>query len=442
MAWIVTEGNEYADVHSNSGEFTYGGNDSLCGGIPENTCDPYTNYTVKAELEESNNFDDFISDCGKISKTITAKSCNQDMLVMWFNDADLYNKEYPSILDNNSIFDIKNVDDCEHIIISEHNIRVGNQKFEDSSYTDSGYPCISTDPCDSSSECKYVSGTTYQGHKIKYHTINDTIPANFYVNHDELVELYFPHMYNSTDEGMNTKIIGEHAFSSCHRLSAITFSAVERIENNAFKDCYYLRSIDWGHVGCCDSYLKTIGDYAFRNIICYINLCLDKLKNIETIGVGAFSNENQQCIFKNLTLPTSKKYTEVSTYCFMNSHVMFSEIPPNIKKIGEGAFYGHCCQEIKIPKTVTEIGKQAFEANSQDIRVHNTTCSGSVFRVSTTFDLSEWEVADYNNATIAEKALGDVTVQGIIDKILVKSEAVEAFKSKFGNEYAPYIEEA
>ena len=52
------------------------------------------------------------------------------------------------------------------------------------------------------------------------------------------------------------------------------------------------------------------------------------------------------------------------------------------------------------------------------------------------------EVADYNNATIAEKALGDVTVQGIIDKILVKSEAVEAFKSKFGNEYAPYIEEA
>ena len=412
MAWIVTEGNEYADVHSNSGEFTYGGNDSLCGGIPENTCDPYTNYTVKAELEESNNFDDFISDCGKISKTITAKSCNQDMLVMWFNDADLYN------------------------------IRVGNQKFEDSSYTDSGYPCISTDPCDSSSECKYVSGTTYQGHKIKYHTINDTIPANFYVNHDELVELYFPHMYNSTDEGMNTKIIGEHAFSSCHRLSAITFSAVERIENNAFKDCYYLRSIDWGHVGCCDSYLKTIGDYAFRNIICYINLCLDKLKNIETIGVGAFSNENQQCIFKNLTLPTSKKYTEVSTYCFMNSHVMFSEIPPNIKKIGEGAFYGHCCQEIKIPKTVTEIGKQAFEANSQDIRVHNTTCSGSVFRVSTTFDLSEWEVADYNNATIAEKALGDVTVQGIIDKILVKSEAVEAFKSKFGNEYAPYIEEA
>ena len=442
MAWIVTEGNEYADVHSNSGEFTYGGNDSLCGGIPENTCDPYTNYTVKAELEESNNFDDFISDCGKISKTITAKSCNQDMLVMWFNDADLYNKEYPSILDNNSIFDIKNVDDCEHIIISEHNIRVGNQKFEDSSYTDSGYPCISTDPCDSSSECKYVSGTTYQGHKIKYHTINDTIPANFYVNHDELVELYFPHMYNSTDEGMNTKIIGEHAFSSCHRLSAITFSAVERIENNAFKDCYYLRSIDWGHVGCCDSYLKTIGDYAFRNIICYINLCLDKLKNIETIGVGAFSNENQQCIFFFFSLPTSKKYTEVSTYCFMNSHVMFSEIPPNIKKIGEGAFYGHCCQEIKIPKTVTEIGKQAFEANSQDIRVHNTTCSGSVFRVSTTFDLSEWEVADYNNATIAEKALGDVTVQGIIDKILVKSEAVEAFKSKFGNEYAPYIEEA
>lgn len=440
MAWIVTEGEEYASVHSNSGEFTYGGNDSLCGGIPKNKCDSSaTNYTVKAELEESNGFDSFISRCGRIPKTITAKSCDQDMLVMWFNQGD--NKEYPHVLDDNSIFDVKNVDDCEHIIISEHNIRVGNQKFEDSSYTDSGYPCISTDPWASSGECKYVSGTIYQGHKIKYHVNSDTIPANFYQNHDELVELYFPHMYRSTDEGMNTRIIGDRAFFGCQRLSAITFSAVERIENNAFKDCYYLRSIDWGHVGCCDSHLKTIGDYAFRNIICDIDLCLDKLKNIETIGVGAFSNEGGQCIRKNLTLPTSKKYTEVSTYCFMNSHVMFSEIPPNIKKIGEGAFYGHCCQEIKIPNTVTEIGKQAFEANSQDIRVHNTTCNGSVFRVSTTFDLSEWTVDDYNNATIAEKALGDVTVQGIIDKILVKSEAVEAFKSKFGNEYAPYIEE-
>lgn len=436
----MTENPEYAGVHNNSGEFTYG--QTLCPGTPSD-CSLDIEYSVTANIEEGDNFDSFTGTCGNISKAISAKGCNKESLVMWFNQDS--NKSYDSVLDDNSIFDIKNVDECEHIIISDGGIREGGQNFEDASYKDSGFPSIATDPCSSTSGGKYAAGTTYSGHKIKYHVTSDTIPANFYQNHDELVELYFPHMYRSTDKGKNTRIIGDRAFFGCQRLSAITFSAVERIENNAFKDCYYLRSIDWGHVGCCDSHLKTIGDYAFRNIICDIDLCLDKLKNIETIGVGAFSNEGVQCIRKNLTLPTSKKYTEVSTYCFMNSHVMFSEIPPNIKKIGEGAFYGHCCQEIKIPNTVTEIGKQAFEANSQDIRVHNTTCNGSVFRVSTTFDLSEWTVDDYNNATIAEKALGDVTVQGaqgIIDKILVKSGAVEAFKSKFGNEYVPYIEEA
>lgn len=436
--WIMTENPEYAGVHNNSGEFTYG--QTLCPGTPSD-CSPDIEYSVTANIEEGNNFDSFTGTCGNISKAISAKGCNKESLVMWFNQDS--NKSYDSVLDDNSIFDIKNVDECEHIIISDGGIREGGQNFEDASYKDSGFPSIATDPCSSTSGGKYAAGTTYSGHKIKYHVISDTIPANFYQNHNELVELYFPHLYTRSDtSGKNTRYIKQAAFKDCHMLSAITFSQVEEIDSEAFANCHVLDKIDWGHANCCGSHLKTIGDYAFRNIICYIDLCLDKLENIETIGVGAFSNENQQCIRKNLTLPTSKKYTEVSTYCFMNSHVMFSEIPPNIKKIGEGAFYGHCCQEIKIPNTVTEIGKQAFEANSQDIHVHNPICSGSAFRVSTKFDLSEWTVDDYNNATIAEKALGDVTVQGIIDKILVKSGAVEAFKSKFGDEYAPYIEEA
>lgn len=360
MAWIVTEGNEYADVHSNSGEFTYGGNDSLCGGIPENTCDPYTNYTVKADLEESRNFDSFISDCGKISKTITAKSCNQDMLVMWFNQGD--NQEYPHVLDDNSIFDIKNVDDCEHIIISEHNIRVGNQEFEDSSYTDSGYPCISTDPCGSSSECKYVSGATYQGHKIKYHTINDTVPANFYVNHDELVELYFPHMYRSTDEGMNTRIIGDRAFFGCQRLSAITFSQVEEIKSEAFANCYDLKKIDWGHVDCCTSNLRKIGTSGFTNCSGMTELCLDKLDKIETIGAYGFYG----C--KNVTsfsLPTASTYTAVTEHCFEGLWTCPSfTIPTNIKRIESCAFgtwVGDIdIASITIPSSVTYIGSSAF----------------------------------------------------------------------------------
>jgi hypothetical protein len=381
MAWIVTEGNEYADVHSNSGEFTYGGNDSLCGGIP-NPCGSYRNYTVKVELGESRNFDSFISDCGNISKTITAKSCNQDMLVMWFNQGD--NREYPHVLDDNSIFDIKNVDDCEHIIISEHNIRVGNQKFEDSSYTDSGYPSIATNPCSSTiSGGKYVAGTEYQGHKIKYHVISDTIPNTWYTGHTELVEIYFPHLYgNGTKEGKNTKVIGERAFASCTRLSAVTFSAVEEIKSEAFHHCHSIKLIDWGHIDCCSSKIKKIGMYAFQYCSGLTELCLDKLVSIQEIQQGGFDS----CYSVTaLTLPTNSAYSAITNGCFahLNNLASFT-IPSNIKSIGNSAFEGLASNKdyyelnsINIPKTINHIGSQAFKSTHPNGFVLNWNKSGS-----------------------------------------------------------------
>lgn len=356
--WIMTENPEYASVHNNSGEFTYG--QTLCPGTPSD-CSPDIEYSVKANIEEGNNFDSFTGTCGNVSKAISAKGCNKEALVMWFNEGT--NKSYNSVLDDNSIFDIKNVDECEHIIISDGGIREGGQNFEDASYVDSGFPSIATDPCSSTSGSKYAAGTTYSGHKIKYHVISNTIPANFYQNHDELVEIYFPHLYTSSDtSGKNTMYIKQAAFKDCHRLSAITFSQVEEIDSEAFANCYGLNKIDWGHVDCCTSNLRKIGTSGFTNCSGMTELCLNKLNKIETIGSYGFYGCKNVTLF---SLPTASTYTAVTEHCFEGLKTCPSfTIPTNIKRIESCAFGtwvgDRDIASITIPSSVTYIGSSAF----------------------------------------------------------------------------------
>lgn len=377
--WIMTENPEYAGVHNNSGEFTYG--QTLCPGTPS-SCSPYVSYSVKANIEEGANFDSFIDTCGNISKGLTATGCNEEMLVMWFNEGT--NKSYNSVLDDNSIVDIKNVDECEHIIISESGIREGGQNFEDASYKDSGYPSIATNPCSSTSGGKYAAGTEYNGHKIKYHVISDTIPSNWYRGHSELVEIYFPHLYGSgTKEGKNTKVIDTAAFSGNTRLSAITFSAVEDIRDSAFTECYSLKLVDWGHVNCCSSKIEHIGEFAFFKNSFEV-LCLNKLSSIKNIDQGAFA---YSIYCTTLTLPTNSAYSALTVgvfaYCYMLSGVT---IPSNIKVIETAAFYAigksrdpqisNVKPKVVIPSSVKQVGDYAFDdhfVNGLDVYVSWST---------------------------------------------------------------------
>lgn len=457
MAWNISGNTNYANIHKNSGILTYG--TELCGGVPSG-CTPSVDYSVSCYLEkDSVNFPKYIDgfyNGNIVRKNYNGKSCNQDMFVMWFNYP--YNLSYNSVLDSattadgTSLFDIKNVDDCEHVVISSDGLfRTGSQNFEEDFYTDSGYPKIASNPCDSEDiSVKYVSGTPYQGHKIKYHTISNEIPNNFYKNHAELVELYFPHMYDkNSNEGKNIEVIGQSAFEGCGRLSAVTFGAVEKIENYAFSGCN-IQSIDWGHAACnYDSKVTYIGENAFKNIICGIDLCLDKLKSIQTIDKGAFSNDDDNNLQKNLTLPTATSYSAVSDYCFDKSHVIllidddkkepYKQIPNNIKKIGERAFYGHMSTSITIPNNVNEIGDRAFEANSvTNPRIANEYCRGAISNVSTSFDLTSWTEENFEKADIGEYALGDTTT---ISEIKIKNGTRNAFLERFGNYYSTKVVE-
>lgn len=284
-----------AKIHAVNGFLTYGGH--LCGGVPD-PCSSTTEYSVTYYLDEDDTkFDPFNMN---IERTLNIKSCNQEALVMWFNDGN--NTAYTSVLTNNSIFDMKNVDECEHIIMSSGStnlIRVGGQKFLTSNYVDSGYPKIyvyDTTNHEWTSTIKYVNGRTYNGHKIKYHTISDTIPTSFFsngANKKELVELYFPCRYNNANEGKNIiNIGGANAFRDCIGLSAITFGVVENIRQGSFYGCTNLKVIDWGH-HCDDecsieSRLKTIGQDAFNGCTSLTELNLPY--SLETIGQTAFDN--------------------------------------------------------------------------------------------------------------------------------------------------------
>lgn len=325
--WKIESEQSSSSVHNNSGEITC--SNSLCSMIPSH-CAGYANESIRIYIEEDTlNFDRF-TDLGKISKNHNLISCNREMLVMWFYN-ESGNTSYSSILKDNSIVDIKNIDECRHVVIN--NLKIGGQKFDTSAYTDSGYPAIYMNPCDSDRILRYESGGTVQGHKIKYRVTSDTIPSTWFDANEELVELYFPHMSSPY-----IKTIGSGAFSGCTNLSAVTFSAVQTIEEKAFYNCGIER-VDWRHKNCCSSYAKTIGASAFCNNK-FDTLCLDKLISIQTIGESAFKNCESA---STLTLPSTSSYTIITNSCFENVGVSSNNIqelviPNYIKHIGENAF--------------------------------------------------------------------------------------------------------
>lgn len=358
----VASGTEYTNLFSHSGEYTYSG-DKICGPIP-NHCEQDKSYSYEIPLNGW-------SEDAEITKGASAKSCNQEMLVTWFNGGN--NLSYSSVLDDASIFEIKNIDECEHVLSTKDTTKYPfitnlTQVFAENEYKDSGYPEICSNPCDSGSySCNvYQSGQSYAGHKIKYLPKSATIPANCLVNNSNFVEIYFPHNFDSNNQGRTTTAITASAFSGNTNLSAITFSAVVNIGDYAFYDCHGLKRIDWGHK-CCNtsSKIRTIGKFAFYGCTNIGILCLDQLSEVRTIGINAFAGCNN---LETLRLPTASTYTKIEESCFEGCDKLgLVNIPSNIKEIESRAFYGlgqyrypsnH--PNVIIPNSVKTIGDSAF----------------------------------------------------------------------------------
>ena len=382
MAWKITNRTNYADIHANSGELTYGS--TLCGGVPT-SCNETTSYSVTYELEEdTNNFDGYINDLGKIEVTINNISCNRECFVMWFNNGSS-NYSYNEVLRYNSCFDMKNVDECNHVLIvesgSSNPIHVGGQSFETSAYTDSGFPEIASYPCNERGSFfkVYYSGETVNGHKFKYHVKEQKALLNngFLSGNTDLVEVYFPHVGNVITE------TGDYSFANCTSLKGVTFGSVEVIDIGAFSGCTNLSRIDWGHrqQNCIkNSSITDILENAFANCTKLTELCLNYAPNLKTIGNGAFSSCTRitSVTFPNslisignsafedcssltsITIPTS--ITSINNYTFNNCISLTSiVIPDSVTSIGGYAFtYCTSLTNIDIPNSVTSIGNNAF----------------------------------------------------------------------------------
>ena len=424
--WKVTATtvNGVADIHKSSGVFTYG--TTLCPGVP-GCSSSYNTYSVTAILEPDNiDFDDYTSliEGNYVEQKISAKGCNCEGLVMWFSGAS--NNEY-IVLDDNTIFSGKNVDECDQVIIGTP--ITGSQSFESTTYVETGYPAVGRN-----------TGLT-NGHKIKYIPTSDTIPDDFYRNHTGLVELYFPHLYNGTSVGYNTKTIGQRAFQGCTDLSAITLSSVETIRDYAFNDCTKLSKIDWGHGSngsTCPSLVssvKSVGNYAFMNCSSLVDVSIPI--SVTFLGSSAFNGctNLKRCLIH-------AHITEIKNYTFRGCNHLSSVTitTTGITTIGNGAF-NNCSDltSITIPNSVTSIGELAFKDCTaiSSIEIPSGVTSIGLQAFSNCSSLTSIKV----NAA-APPTLGSMVFYNTNDcPIYVPSGSVEVYKTTSGwSNYANRIQ--
>ena len=314
-SWTRFDGcGKYIDVHPETGKWTYG------GALPYCRCDNPEDFNVNVGLDEL---------CGNRAISFEGKSfdeCNDEWLVTWFNYGD--NTAY-TILNDSSIFEVKNVDDCKRVITTK-NINSypllynQNEIFSYTGYTDCGVPKLIDSPLTAICKTKYSTTQENSGHKIKYKPINSRIPSSCIINNQYLTEIYFPSYLDDTNY-KKTKIIGANAFSNNNNLSAITLGVVSEIGNNAFANCGNLSLIDWGHCSQVDDYdysfhvssvLNYIRERAFENCtsLNYVNLP----NTLKEIGTYAFHKTMQNTTKSCLYIPTSLDVIEMYAFNEIN----------------------------------------------------------------------------------------------------------------------------
>lgn len=141
----------------------------------------------------------------------------------------------------------------------------------------------------------------------------------------------------STDIAISSKVLGK---------------PVKAIKNNAFEDNKTLTSV------LIPGSVLTIGDYAFCK--CNKIRSLTIAEGVQSIGAYAF----QKCGENNIVIPGSVK--TIGNYAFWTGAIVTITLSSGLEVIGEGAFATlPSLKSIKIPATVTSIGKWGFNGCTQ-----------------------------------------------------------------------------
>lgn len=181
------------------------------------------------------------------------------------------------------------------------------------------------------------------------------------------------------------KTIGEGAFFYCDALESINFpTLLETISDEAFAYCYSLSQID------LPESLKSIGKMAFLECESLNSVTIPK--SVTNIGEGAFyglyklnefivDSENPTyssldgvlynkdktvlCYYpvgsKNTRFEVPDEVTKISDYAFYGANSLETLIMYEVEEIGDFAFYG-CgnLSNIQMPLEIKKIGKEAF----------------------------------------------------------------------------------
>ncbi len=194
--------------------------------------------------------------------------------------------------------------------------------------------------------------------------------SNLYVNGKPVVEeLIIPEGVTSIDNGAykdctflksviipeGVTSIGDNAFSGCSRLTSITIpEGVTSIGNNAFRTCSRLTNIT------IPSSVTSIGDNAFSGCSGLTSITIPE--GVTSIGDSAFEGCDG---LTSITIPES--VTNIEDYAFYACSGLTSiTIPESVTSIGDYAFYGCFSLDtvIAFPEIAPTISSETFAGTS------------------------------------------------------------------------------
>ena len=240
-------------------------------------------------------------------------------------------------------------------------------------------------------ELKYSEGLSYTlssdktYYSVKLGACTDTnivippeyngLPVEFiaergFINNSSITSVTIPHSVKYIGElafkncgaltniifGENVVAIGKEAFSLCNSLTDITIpDSVTDIYPKAFYACANLSSVTIG------TGVVGMGDYAFGNCTTLekINFNAFNMSNLTSTSYVFYLANND----KGINVVIGKNVTKIPTYLFRAARVSNLEFEEGsvCDSIGEMAFYESLFTNISLPKTITNIGKNAFE---------------------------------------------------------------------------------